>query len=286
VAEPKVGFCFTGDGARGAIQAGIAYSLAYRHQIWANFATGVSSGSVCAAAYAHLGPAGCAELWGGIKNIFSVFRPNWWLFGKTGFMNQRPMEKLVYNAVAKQPHCESVVTRLDIATGDLEYVSNFKVSRHDFAEAVLGSVAITGLVQDRNGWVDAGSKQLAPVSLCVDAGCTDIYIITGRPLLHMPPWKKPRGWFPLAATAMRALDITLFEITLRDINYWIGPDAPEIAKNVNIYLVQPTELFYESIEFRHCAAGVKLGMYNHTWRNTADLRMHFTHYPLKQPTRR
>ncbi|NDD53901.1 hypothetical protein EBZ39_08470, partial [bacterium] len=282
----KVGFCFTGDGARGAVQAGIAFSLAYHQQIWANFVTGVSSGSVCAAAYSHLGPAGCAELWAGIKSIFSVFQPNWWIFGKTGLMNQCPMEKLVYRAVQNHPHCESVVTRLNIATGDLQYVSNFKVSRHDFAEAVLGSVAITGLVQDRNGWIDAGSRQLAPVSLCVDAGCTDIYVIAGRPLHQIAQWKKPRGILPAIPTALRALDLTLFEITLRDINYWTGPDAPESAKDINIYLIQPTDLFYDNVDFRCCASGVKLGMYNYTGRNKEELRMHFQRYPLKQAVRR
>lgn len=280
----KVGICFTGEGARGAIQAGIAYSLA-QHGILADFVAGISSGSVCAAAYAHLKPSGLYDLWANIKNIQSVFGLNWNLFGKSGLLNQKPMEKLVHAAVQNEPICESVVARMNIATGDMDYVSNLKVSRDDFAEAVLGSVAITALVQDRNGWVDAGSRQLAPVSLCVDAGCTDIYIVTGRPMI-MQNWKKPRGLLKIPAMAFRAFDISLFEIAMRDINHWIGPDAPEQAKDINISLVQPTELFYENIEFRRCAEGVVLGRYNHTGRTKAELQTHFCRYPLKQPCRR
>ena len=280
----KIGFCFTGEGARGAVQAGIAYSLA-QHGIVADFTAGISSGSICAAAYAHLKPSGLYNLWADIKNIRSVFSLNWWPFFKSGFLNQKPMEKLVYDAVQYDPICESTVARMNIETGDLQYVSNKHTSRADFAEAVLGSVAITALVQDRDGWVDAGSRQLAPVSLCVDAGCTDIFIITGRPLV-IQNWPRPRGVFSIPAYAFRAFDISLFEIALRDINYWIGPDAPDSAQDINISLVQPTGLFYENIQFNKCAEGVVLGRYNHTGRNKAELQTHFFRYPLKQPTRR
>lgn len=275
----KIGFCFTGEGARGAIQAGIAARLAH-DGITANFTVGVSSGSICAAAYSHLGPDGVAELWGGIKNIFSVFGVNWNLFGKSGLLHQRPMEKLVYNAVQYPPICEGMISRLHIESGELDYVSNARVPPNDFAEAVLGSVAITGLVQDRNGWVDAGSRQLAPVSLCIDAGCTDIYIIAGRPLV-MQHWTKPKCIFPAPLMAFRALDITLFEIVLRDIEYWIGPDAPASAKKVKINVVQPTELLYEAVEFNRCKDGVEFGRTVSVMQNKAQLRRHFQKHPLK-----
>ena len=281
----KIGFCFTGEGARGAVQAGIAFSLA-QQGIVADFTAGISSGSVCAAAYAHLKPAGLYALWADIKNITSVFGVNWWrLPWAYGLLNQKPMEKLVHAAVQHAPICESVVARMNIQTGEMDYVSNMKVSRPEFIEAVLGSVAITALVEDRNGWVDAGSRQLAPVSLCVDAGCTDIYIITGRPMV-LQDWKKPAGLFKIFQMAFRAFDISLFEIAMRDINYWIGPDAPESAKHINISLVQPTKLFYENVEFNKCAEGVALGRYNHTGRTKAELQTHFCKYPLQQSSGR
>lgn len=276
--KKKIGFCFTGEGARGAIQAGIAARLA-QDGIVANFTAGVSSGSICAAAYSHLGPDGLADLWAGIRNIFSVFSVNWNLLYKSGLLNQKPMEKLVYNAVQYPPICEAMVSRIHIESGELDYVSNQRVSTQEFAEAVLGSVAITGLVQDRNGWIDAGSRQLAPIGLCVDAGCTDIYVIAGRPLV-MQHWNKPRGMLQAPIMAFRALDITLFEIVLRDINYWVGPDAPAAAKKIKINVVQPTELFYETVEFGKCKAGVEFGRTVSVLQNKAQLRRHFLRHPV------
>lgn len=280
----KVGFCFSGEGARGAIQAGIALALA-EQGIRADFTAGISSGSVCAAAYSHLGPYGLSDLWSGIKNIFSVFGPNWWLLGKSGLLNQKPMAKLVYDAVKHDPICESMVVRMGIESGDLEYVSNYKTSREQFAEAVLGSVAITALVQDRNGYVDAGSRQLAPISLCVDEGCTDIYVILGRPL-RMQFWKKPRGLLQIPAMGFRALDISLYELVLRDVHDWVGvKDINETgsrAPKVNITVLQPKEQPYQATEFRHCARGVQYGQEHYTEYTREKLLAHFTACPLRQ----
>lgn len=276
----KIGFCFSGEGARGAIQAGIAADLA-RQGIHPDFTAGVSSGSICAAAYAHLGPEGLADLWSGVTSIFSVFSPNYWLFGKSGAMNQKPMAKLVYSAVQHAPICESMVTRLNLSSGELQYVSNYHSTMTGFAEAVLGSVAITGLVQDRDGWVDAGSRQLAPISLCVDEGCTDIYVILGRPLI-IKPWRQP-SFLKLFATAMRALDITLFEITLRDVSEWVtGNNARRLDKPpVNITVLHPRELLYETTEFNQCARGVSYGREHYVTYGAEKLRAHFRQHPLR-----
>lgn len=281
----KIGFCFSGEGARGAIQAGIALSLA-EQGIRPDFTAGISSGSVCAAAYAHLGPHGTAELWANIKHVFSVFRPNWNLLGKSGLMNQKPMEKLVHAAVKNDPICESMVARMHIETGDLDYVSNYKTSREDFAEAVLGAVAITALVQDRKGWVDAGSRQMAPISLCVDEGCTDIYVILGRPL-QMQYASKPRGLLQIPAMAFRALDISLFEMVLRDVHEWVGGgnDINERAKNVNITVLQPKAQCYLPTEFRYCSEGVKYGQENYVTYDRQRLLAHFQAAPIQMSPR-
>lgn len=277
----KIGFCFSGEGARGAIQAGIALALA-EQGIKADFTAGISSGSVCAAAYSHLGPKGLAELWSGIQNIFSVFGPNWWLPGKSGLLNQKPMAKLVYAAVTHAPICESMVVRMGIESGEIEYISNYKTSREQFAEAVLGSVAITALVQDRNGYVDAGSRQMAPISLCVDEGCTDIYVILGRPL-RMQYWRKPTGFLQIPAMGFRALDISLYELVLRDVHAWVGGnDINENAPKINITVLQPKEQLYQATEFQHCARGVRYGQEHYVKYTHEKLRAHFTVCPLRQ----
>jgi predicted acylesterase/phospholipase RssA len=253
----KTGFCFTGEGARGAIQAGIALGL-HNQGINADFTIGISSGSICAASYAYLGPKGLAEMWSNVNNIFDVFGINYNLIGKTGLLNQKPMQKILQKAMENEPICESVVIRMNIEDGYLDYVSNKDVSSSEFAEAVLGSVAITALVEDRNGWVDAGSRQIAPLDQCIRAGCDNIYVIMGRPL-HLPPWQKPKGLFKLFNMAFRAFDITLYEIMIRDINSCIRDKSHPDFKNVNIFLVEPKELFYESVEFAKCKQGVVYG---------------------------
>jgi len=101
-----IGFCFTGEGARGSIQAGIALGL-YKQGIKADYTIGISSGSICSASYSHLGPEGLAEMWSKINGIFDVFGINYNFMWKTGLLNQKPMEKIVYSAVKNDPICES-----------------------------------------------------------------------------------------------------------------------------------------------------------------------------------
>lgn len=255
--KDKIGFCFTGEGARGSIQAGIALGL-FQEGIKADFTIGISSGSVCAASYAYLGPQGLADLWSGISNIFDVFGLNFNIPFKSGLLNQKPMKKILQNALKNDPICESVVSRMNIETGDLEYVSNLNVSKEQFEESVLGSVAITGLVDDCNGWVDAGSRQLAPLEQCINSGCNKIYVIMGRPS-YLEPWKKPKGLFKQFRMAFRALDITLYEIMVRDIFSCIRDESDPKFKGVDIHLVEPIKLFFESIEFKKCKQGVNYG---------------------------
>jgi predicted acylesterase/phospholipase RssA len=266
----KIGFCFTGEGARGSIQAGIAYGL-YKNGIKADFTIGISSGSVCSASYAYLGPEGLLELWSNINSVFDVFGINYNLLGKTGLLNQKPMQKILKKAMLNEPCCESTVIRMNIEDGYLDYVSNKNVSSEEFAEAVLGSVAITALVEDRNGWVDAGSRQMTPLRQCIDAGCTDIYVIMGRPL-YLQNWQKPKGLLKMFKMAFRALDITLHEVMTRDINNCLRNKTDPDFKNINIHLVEPKELLFESVEFNKCKQGVEYGTTEYQIHNKKALR--------------
>lgn len=256
----KVGFCFTGEGARGSVQAGIVLGL-YKQGINADFAIGISSGSICAASYSYLGPEGLANMWKNINGIFDVFSFNYNFFFKTGMLNQKPMEKIVTAAVKNNPICESVVVRMNIQDGRMDYVSNKNVSSDEFAEAVLGSVAITALVEDRDGWVDAGSRQLAPLEQCIEAGCTNIYVIMGR-RFDIDKWEMPRGFMRAIKMAYRALDISLNEIMMRDINRCLRNEGEFGYKGIEIHLVQPNETPFQTIEFNKCKYGVEYGVDN------------------------
>ena len=256
----KVGFCFTGEGARGSVQAGIALGLE-RMGIKADFAIGISSGSVCSASYAHLGAEGMASMWSEIKNVFDVFGINWKMLWGRGLLNQKPMERIVRNAVLHPPGCESVVVRMNIEDGTMEYVSNRSCSADEFAEAVLGSVAITALVEDRSGWVDAGSRQIVPLEQCIEAGCKEIYVIMGRRFM-IERWQMPSGFLCATKMAFRALDISLNEFLLRDINKCLRNEGEPGYKGVKIHLVEPHETPFESVEFNKCSHGVRYGTEN------------------------
>lgn len=266
----KVGFCFTGEGARGSVQAGIALSL-HREGIDADFTIGISSGSICAASYAYLGPQGLAELWSGIDSIFDVFGFNWNFPWKRGLMNQKPMERIVDKALKNDPICESVVTRMNIEDGRMEYVSNMHSDKMYFKEAVLGAVAITALVEDRNGWVDAGSRQLAPLEQCIEAGCTEIYVIMGRPF-RIENWKVPSGFMSAVRMAYRALDVSLGEIMLRDIAHCLKNEGELGYRGINIHLMEPVETPFQTVEFARCREGVEYGLNNHLKSDKRGIR--------------
>jgi len=258
----KVGFCFTGEGARGSIQAGIALGL-YKQGVQADYTIGISSGSICAASYAYLGPQGLADMWCSISSIFDVFGINFDAPFRTGLLNQKPMKSIVKKALKNDAICESTVCRMNIETGYMDYVSNHSSSKSDFEDAVLGSVAITGLVEDYKGWVDAGSRQLAPLDQCIEAGCDKIYVIMGRPS-YLEPWRKPKGLFRQFKMAFRALDITLFEIMTRDVFSCIRSEDDPKFKGVDIHLVEPKDLAFESVEFKKCKYGVNYGLNSFT----------------------
>ena len=266
----KIGFCFTGEGARGSVQSGIALGL-HRQGIDADFTIGVSSGSICAASYSHLGPEGLADMWSDISNIFDVFGINYNFLWRRGMLNQKPMEKIVKRSVQNDPICESVVVRMNIADGRMDYVSNKSVSRDEFAEAVLGSVAITALVEDRDGWVDAGSRQLAPLEQCIEAGCDNIYVIMGR-RFDIDEWEVTSGLMPAIKMAYRALDISLNEIMMRDINRCLKNEGEFGYRGIEIHLVQPNETPFQTVEFNKCKQGVLYGLENHSVNDRRGIR--------------
>jgi len=258
--KDKVGFCFTGEGARGAVQAGIALGL-HKKGIKADFTIGISSGSICAASYSYLGPQGLVDLWSSIKNIFSIFGINYNFLWKRGLMHQKPMKKILSKAMKNEPICESVVIRMNIEDGFMDYVSNKSTTAEEFEEAVLASVAITSLVEDRDGWVDAGSRQIAPLEQCIHAGCTKIYVIMGRKLT-IDTWERPKGFLSSLKMGLRAFDVTLQEMMIRDINRCLKEIGDIGYKGIDIFLVEPDETFYESANFKRCKDGVVYGETN------------------------
>lgn len=272
----KICFCYSGEGARGSIQAGITKSLV-DSGIKPAITIGVSSGSVCASSYSYLGAEGLVDLWSSIDSILDVFGFNYNFLWKSGLLNSKPLEQRIKNVIHSYPFCESIVSKLNIENGEIRYVSNKESTRQEFIDSVVASIAITTLVEDKDGWVDAGSRVLTPIDHAVSLGCSDIYIITGRPM-QLAQWNKPKGWLSLFKFGLRALDISLYELMLRDINNWIN-DPEKIAKyNVNITLLQPKDFVFESTEFKQCKFGTEYGVNNYESYNPLQMQALFNSY--------
>lgn len=269
----KICFCYSGEGARGSIQAGITKSL-ISSGITPDITIGVSSGSICASSYSYLGSDGLVDLWNSIDSILDVFGFNYSFLWKSGLLNTKPLSRRVKSIVNDNPICESVVSKLNIETGEIKYVSNKSATQKDFIDSVVASIAITTLVEDKDGWVDAGSRVLTPIDQAVSLGCTDIYIITGRPM-QLSYWKKPKGWLSLFKLGLRALDISLYELMLRDINNWINEPDKISKHDVNITLLQPKEFVFESTEFSKCASGTKYGLTEYQSYNPMQMQALF-----------
>ncbi|MCK9459732.1 MAG: hypothetical protein M0R80_08845 [Proteobacteria bacterium] len=268
-----IGFCFSGDGSRGAIQAGIALDLYQKHGIKADFVMGASSGSACSTGYAYAGPQGLVDMWNGVTTILSLFGFNWNFLWNRGIFNEKPAEKVVGKIVQQGPFCTGVVTRLNIVSGEIEYIWSTKVSREEFADAALGAVAIPGIVHDRNGWVDAGARQMAPLQQCIDAGCDEVYVILGRPLIT-PPWQYPTGLFAFGWMSWRAVDLSLYELLVRDIQGCLKKNADGVSRKIKIHVAEPNEWLYDSIFFRYCQRGVKYALDgNYVIKDEQALRM-------------
>ncbi|MFM7796909.1 MAG: patatin-like phospholipase family protein [Candidatus Nitrosotenuis sp.] len=269
----KICFCYSGEGARGSIQAGITKSLV-DSGIVPDVTIGVSSGSVCASSYSYLGSNGLVDLWKSIDSVLDVFGLNYNFLWKSGFLNSKPLQKRVNKIVNDNPLCESIVSKLNIETGEVRYVSNKSNSKQEFIDSVVASISITTLVEDKDGWVDAGSRVLAPIDRAVALGCSDIYIITGRPM-QLAQWTKPSGWLSLFKLGLRALDISLYELMLRDINNWINNPEKIEQNNVNITLLQPKGFVFESTQFSHCPFGVQYGLTEYESYNPSQMQMLF-----------
>lgn len=269
----KICFCYSGEGARGSIQAGITKSLIDKG-IKPDLTIGVSSGSICAASYSYLGANGLVDLWNSINSILDIFDFNINFLWKSGFLNSRPLLKKIENIVHDYPLCESIVSKLHIETGDVRYVSNKLSKRSEFIDSIIASIAITTLIEDKNGWVDAGSRVLTPIDYAVSLGCTDIYIITGRPM-RLQNWKKPKGWLSFAKIGLRALDLSLYEIMFRDINDWINNESKILQHGINLTLIQPRDFIFESTDFKMCKKGTQYGLSEYSMYNPMELKQMF-----------
>ena len=253
----KIAFCFSGEGARGAVQAGIALSLAQKG-IKPDLTIGSSSGAICAAGYSYLNPTGLANLWSSIDSLWKVFGFNWNFLWNTGLLNQKPAEKYIVTALENEPSCEVIIPRLNVYTGVIEYISNKYIPKEEFGEAVLCAFAIPGLVSPRNDYVDAAFMVETPLQQAIDLGCTEIHVILGSPL-GPTPFTMPTGLLKFAYVFAQAFELTLEQLIMLDVLNYI-----KSGNSIPIHVYQPKSYIYSALDFAQCPKGVSYGMENYT----------------------
>ena len=198
-----------------------------------------------------------ADLWSGVNSLWDVFGFNWNFLWNTGILNQKPAEKYIQAAIRNTPICESVISRLNVCKGVVEYVSNQNIPKEEFAEAVLSAFAIPGLVTARNGYIDGAFMVETPLQQAIDSGCTEIHVILGSPM-KPSVWSIPTGLFKFASMFYRAFDLSLTEILILDVFNYI-----KSGNNIPIHVYQPNTCLYSLLDFSQCAQGVQYGLENY-----------------------
>lgn len=260
----KIGFVFSGEGAKGAIQSGIALGL-YRRGIKPHYLTGVSSGALNSIGFCYLQPDGLAEMWSGIDSIFRVFSPNWMLWrDSSALLTPTPLIKMIRERLSSRGHviCEAEFPVVDLITGKEHWLKHDVVRDHPEMLAAAG--CIMGLVTPIEGrFVDAYSRVLCPLKAAIQNDCDEIYVILGRPMDYPPLKKKPSN--PLAA-AFRAIELSMHEIILRDIKMCLDANHRPGKKMISVWVADPARLIYDALDFSSCERGVRYGMTNYVLR--------------------
>ena len=197
----------TGDGARGAFQAGVLGRLPFVPDA----VYGTSCGAINATLFSYCTARELQAYWQEVDGIFGVYRFNWLAaLWRPGVFHSDPIERKARELVKRRPRCRVVVATTNLVTGETLYVDN---RDPNFPAAVAASATIPGLATTDHPLSDGGLRVMAPITRALDDGHRDIDLLMSRPWGPVLPgcWE-PR--FPWAAShaAFRAIDIMLHAI--------------------------------------------------------------------------
>jgi predicted acylesterase/phospholipase RssA len=271
----KTAFVLTGEGAKGAWQAGALLALRTKHYTGPDAIYGVSSGAVNAIGFALAGPEELYEIWRNITGLKSVFAFNKLSFlWATGLFNSKPIRKVLSKFIGNKFQCDVSVPAVDAISGDIIW-SEFKAGQSypaDKIDKAFGAaIAISCLVEASDGMIDGGCRILAPLKRAIDEGADEIYIITGRPLGKNPPFDGKGLWLggmimKAATYGYRSVDLLMHQIILNDLQTarWVNlrAETPEFPNDriIKLYVVEPSDHVGGALEFNKAAANVLKGL--------------------------
>jgi len=189
--------CLSGGSAKGAFQTGAILYLLGKKKIKYDIMAGVSVGAINAAAIGMF-PDGkeleaaeyLRDMW--ISIDASKIYKRWWPFGrwhglwKASLFDSSPLHHLVKSNIdigrirssGKKVYCGTV----NLTTGKYTV---FNSEQNDFVDAVIASASFPGLftpVQIGDHlYTDGGSKEISPISIAINQGCTEIDLVMTSP---------------------------------------------------------------------------------------------------------
>jgi NTE family protein len=142
------------------------------------------------------------------------------------------------------------VSRVNINTGALHFVSNYDCSQDRFRNAVQDSCCIPLAMQPRHVYFDGGLREVIPLNEAVKDGHEDINIILCNPW-KKDPWnewnfKSTKPFLRFIHLAIRALDgVMNHEVMNNDIFSVLY--RIENLDRIKIYM--PSDYLYDTLEF-------------------------------------
>lgn len=248
----KTAYVLSGGGAKGCFQVGVMKQL-HEKGVLPDIIYGTSTGALQASGYAKLGMVGLEESWLSLKSQSDVMAWNWWphiltlgltLDGKYNFKPLRKRLEFIESLPGTQ-HCEVVVTKVSLKTGEIRYCH---YSDPDFLDSVLASCSVPFVNTPINGeWVDGGVRDQIPVAKVLNDDYDKVVFIINNPVHINPPdsWKKP-SFLPLLSILIRVADGILSAETWLD-ELRVIQRMQQDGKNIEVYM--PDEYWMDTQDY-------------------------------------
>ena len=255
----------TGEGARGAYQAGVIQNLLL-NGLEPDRYIGISSGALNAMLFSQVDPRAVDDAISSIKDINSLFNFNYFsFFTAKGLYNSKPIRKtldrlLKYHRLPAKDRRNGIVADCNYKTGEIRYTNLITLPASEIINRTLSAISISGLIEPAiPGYIDGGAKEINPLQYTLNQEPDeDIHCIFGRPIkINEAP--EPTGLFKFAKIAFRSLDITMHDMSVDDLERAERMKLRgELSAKIHVY--EPSEIYYNALDFGESKNGYQRGL--------------------------
>lgn len=270
----------TGEGARGAFQAGLldylseenfGYKLPFTKYI------GISSGAITAFLYSHIEQGAIRQMFLEAKGMGDVFSFSLWttLFGK-GVFRAKPLKKKLSFLLKNHKKMEEeitpcVISYCEVSTGQIKYIDISPLSDEEKIKYLVRAVTIPALIHpEEENYCDAGVFEINPFSyeLIHNKELESITVVAGKDF-KMPDFNEKRHLFGFIDMAARALDVIMYSMMMDDFNLLVR-SSPEF-KHIDIKVYCYTGPEISAIDFSHSEYLYELAQDLYTLYDKSDI---------------